>query len=97
MSLTEFVTLVAGTMGCVGLTAGFVSAVTQRPERRRRAFRGACWSFTSGGLILMLGGLAGLADQNAFFGGFMMMLFGCGASLPADRAPGSGPTREPSR
>lgn len=86
MSMTWFATLAAGVLACVGLGGILTAVALKDPCRRKRSFRLGTYGLTLGGLVLMLGSIAGWLGSSEMFGGLLMVVFGTGSALLPTKA-----------
>jgi hypothetical protein len=84
------VTVFVGLLATVGIGGIIGGAAATAPSVRRRSFTVGSVAMTVAGVALMLSSIAGLKDTNALLGGFMMMIFGTGVSLPTLKGRSSG-------
>ena len=85
MTMTLSISIIAGVLAAIGLAGIMVGASGQRTPWRARTFRTGSIAMGSAGLVLLLGGLLGVADTGQIFGGLMLLIFGTAVSLPATK------------
>ena len=83
MTVQFSITLLAGILSLTGLIGIVAGAAGQRTTLRKRAFRVGSVAMGMAGLVLLLGGLFGVADTGQMFGGVMLLIFGTAVGLPA--------------
>ena len=78
MSMTFFVTALAGLFGSIGIVFMFLGGVVSASERRAALWKIGGVGMATGGLVLALSSLVGWAGNDELFGGLLMILFGSG-------------------
>ena len=86
MTMTSSISILAGVLAAIGLAGIMVGASGQRTSLRARTFRAGSIAMGSAGLVLLFGGLLGVADTGQIFGGLMLLIFGTAVSLPATKS-----------
>lgn len=97
MHLEGSVTVVSGILATVGLGGIMSAAALKGPLARQLSLRIGSVAMTAAGLLQIVASLSGYGAPDAAFGGFMMMLFGTGVSLPIIRTPQDRVTEEQTR
>ncbi len=85
MSIAWFLALAAGILASIGVVGLFMTAAFKDEGRRNLCFRVGASGFTLGGLVLMLGAVAGQLETSCLYGGLLMAVFGTGANLLPSR------------
>jgi hypothetical protein len=86
MSMISFITVAAGILATIGLGGILLAAAAKDPERSGRCFKVGMNALCLGGLVLLVGSVAGWSGADAMFGGLLMVLFGADAKfLPANQ------------
>ncbi len=86
ISMISFITVAAGVLATIGLGGILLAAAAKDPDRRDRRFKVGLSALCLGGLVLLVGSVAGWSGADAMFGGLMMVLFGADAKLlPANQ------------
>jgi hypothetical protein len=86
MSMISFITVAAGILATIGLGGILLAAASTDPDRGDRRFKVGLHALCLGGLVLLVGSVAGWAGAKAMFGGLMMVLFGADTKLvPANK------------
>ncbi len=96
MSMAWFAALATGVLASIGIGGIIMAVVFRDAGRRQLSFRVGAIGLTLGGLVLMLGAVAGGLESKAVFGGLLMVLFGTGSNLLPPNTPGA-QTSEPPR
>ncbi len=88
VSMISFITVAAGILATIGLGGILLAAAASKdPDLSGRCFKVGLHALCLGGLVLLVGSVAGWAGANAMFGGLMMVLFGTDAKLlPANKS-----------
>ncbi len=89
MAIAWFATLAAGAFASLGACGLFASAFFKEAGRRRFVFRVGAFGFTIGGLVLMLGTVAGILGSKELFDGLLLVMFGTGSSVILVKTPRS--------
>ncbi len=86
MSMISFITVAAGILATVGLGGILLGAAAKDPDRSGRCAKVGLHALCLGGLVLLVGSVAGWSGADAMFCGLMMVLFGADAKLlPANQ------------
>ena len=80
-TMTELTTLAAGILSAVGLGAVLLSAATDDRQQLRKLFRLGTYGLNLGGLVLMVGAVAGWQGADAMFCGLLMVVLGTGTQV----------------
>jgi hypothetical protein len=96
MIMTELTTLAAGILAAVGAGAGAVLCAAPLGEgpRRRWLFTVGSYGVNIGGLVLMIGSVAGWQGADAMFCGLLMVVFGTGTQCAPANKPSAAPASE---
>jgi hypothetical protein len=81
MIMTELTTLAAGVLSAVGLGAVLLSAATEDAQHLRKLLRLGTYGLNLGGLVLMIGAIAGWQGDDAMFCGLLMVVLGTGMQV----------------
>jgi hypothetical protein len=85
--MVGFATLAAGVLAAIGAVGVVIAAVSKDGSPRRLSFKVGAYGLALGGVVLMLGGLAGWFRPTDAFGGLLMVVFATGSNvLPAQKA-----------
>jgi len=87
MSMTWFVTALAGLFGSIGIVFMVLGGVVSPSERRARLWKIGGVGMATGGLVLALGSLVGWVGNTELFGGLLMILFGSGVDATLRKEP----------
>jgi hypothetical protein len=81
MSMSWFMAVAAGLSATIGAGGLFMASLFRDDRRRRLTFKVGTYGLTMGGLLLMLGSVAGVFGPQELWGGLLMAVFGTGSSI----------------